>query len=90
MPIATAVVAARSGTVFLVEERFSDSTRRAGEENYINVLHSDGTLAGYVHLTRNGALVDVRRVRSPGAGDRVERRHGVEHRAASALSRPGL
>jgi len=59
MPIGTAVVAARSGTVFLVEERFTDGTRRPGEENYINVLHSDGTLAGYVHLTQNGALVDV-------------------------------
>ncbi|HJS58461.1 MAG TPA: M23 family metallopeptidase, partial [Vicinamibacteria bacterium] len=57
MPIGTPVLAARSGTVFLVEERFVDGTRRPGEENYINVLHQDGTLAGYVHLTQNGALV---------------------------------
>jgi hypothetical protein len=59
MPTGTAVVAARSGAVFLVEERFTDGTRRAGEENYINVLHTDGSLAGYVHLTKNGALVAV-------------------------------
>jgi murein DD-endopeptidase MepM/ murein hydrolase activator NlpD len=59
MPINTPVVAARSGTVFLVEERFTDGTRRAGEENYVNVLHADGTLAGYVHFTQNGALVEV-------------------------------
>jgi murein DD-endopeptidase MepM/ murein hydrolase activator NlpD len=59
MPVNTPVVAARSGTVFLVEERFTDGTRRAGEENYVNVLHADGTLAGYVHFTQNGALVEV-------------------------------
>jgi murein DD-endopeptidase MepM/ murein hydrolase activator NlpD len=59
MPIGTPVLAARSGTVFLVEERFVDGTRRAGEENYINVLHADDSLAGYVHLTQNGALVVV-------------------------------
>jgi murein DD-endopeptidase MepM/ murein hydrolase activator NlpD len=59
MPIGTPVAAARSGVVFLVEERFSDGTRRAGEENYVNVLHEDGTLAGYVHFTQNGALVAV-------------------------------
>jgi murein DD-endopeptidase MepM/ murein hydrolase activator NlpD len=59
MPTGTAVVAARGGTVFLVEERFADATRRAGEENYVNVLHADGSLAGYVHLTQNGALVAV-------------------------------
>jgi murein DD-endopeptidase MepM/ murein hydrolase activator NlpD len=59
MPTGTAVLAARSGTVLLVEERFADGTRRAGEENYVNVRHGDGTLAAYVHLTQGGALVEV-------------------------------
>jgi murein DD-endopeptidase MepM/ murein hydrolase activator NlpD len=59
MPIGTPIAAARAGVVFLVEERFPDGTRRPGEENYVNVLHQDGTLAGYVHFTQNGALVEV-------------------------------
>ena len=66
MPIGTPVIAARSGTVFLVEEGFPDGTRRAGEENYINILHTDATLAGYVHLTENGALVTVGEVVAQG------------------------
>lgn len=63
MPIGTNIIAARSGEVILVEESFPDSTRVAGQENYINIRHADGTIAGYVHLTRDGALVAV--------GDRV-------------------
>jgi murein DD-endopeptidase MepM/ murein hydrolase activator NlpD len=52
-------VAARSGEVLLVEQRFVDGTRISGQENYINIRHSDGTIAAYVHLTTNGALVAV-------------------------------
>jgi murein DD-endopeptidase MepM/ murein hydrolase activator NlpD len=59
MPIGTPVVAARAGTVLLVEESYTDANRTAGMENYINVLHDDGTIAGYVHLTRDGVLVEV-------------------------------
>jgi murein DD-endopeptidase MepM/ murein hydrolase activator NlpD len=59
MPIGTPIVAARDGEVLLVEERHPNSTRIAGQENYINVRHADGTIAGYVHLTTNGALVSV-------------------------------
>jgi murein DD-endopeptidase MepM/ murein hydrolase activator NlpD len=64
MPVGTPIVAARAGTVLLVEERYIDGNRTAGEENYINVVHDDGSVAGYVHLTHDGALVEV--------GDRVE------------------
>ena len=59
MPIGTPVVAARDGTVLLVEDRFMDGTRVAGEENFINIVHTDGTIAGYVHLTRDGAFVST-------------------------------
>jgi murein DD-endopeptidase MepM/ murein hydrolase activator NlpD len=59
MPIGSPVIAARAGTVLLVEERFADGTRRLGEENYVNVRHPDGTIAGYVHLTQSGALVEI-------------------------------
>ena len=59
MPMATPIIASRSGRVLLVEERFPDATRIPGQENYINVTHPDGTIAGYVHLTKDGALVEV-------------------------------
>lgn len=59
MPIGTEIVAARTGRVLLVEARFADSTRIPGQENYINVEHDDGTIAGYVHLTMGGAMVRV-------------------------------
>lgn len=65
MPIGTPIVAARSGEVYRLEERHEDGDRTPGHENYINVLHDDGSIAGYVHLTRNGALVAL--------GDRVRR-----------------
>jgi hypothetical protein len=57
MSIGTHVISAREGKVLLVEERFEDGTRIAGQENYINILHADGSIAGYVHLTKNGARV---------------------------------
>jgi murein DD-endopeptidase MepM/ murein hydrolase activator NlpD len=59
MPIGTPIVAARDGTVLLVEERWVDGNRTPGQENYINVTHADGSIAGYVHLTQFGALVAV-------------------------------
>ena len=59
MPIGTPVVAARAGIVLLVEERFEDGTNVPGQENYINIVHSDGTIAGYVHLTKDGSNVAV-------------------------------
>jgi murein DD-endopeptidase MepM/ murein hydrolase activator NlpD len=65
MPIGTPVVASREGTVLLVEERFEDGNRTPGEENFVNVVHADDSIAAYVHLTRDGALVDV--------GDAVQR-----------------
>jgi murein DD-endopeptidase MepM/ murein hydrolase activator NlpD len=65
MPIGTPVVAAREGVVLLVTEVFEDGNRTPGRENFVNVVHDDGTIAAYVHLTRDGALV--------GVGDRVDR-----------------
>jgi murein DD-endopeptidase MepM/ murein hydrolase activator NlpD len=59
MPVGTPILAAREGRVLLVEDRFADATRRPGEENYVNVRHDDGTIAGYVHLTAGGARVEV-------------------------------
>jgi murein DD-endopeptidase MepM/ murein hydrolase activator NlpD len=59
MPIGTPVIASRDGTVLLVEESFADGTRQPGSENFVNIVHSDGSIAGYVHQTQGGALVAV-------------------------------
>jgi murein DD-endopeptidase MepM/ murein hydrolase activator NlpD len=59
MDIGTSVHAARAGTVVAVEERFSDDDRAVYHENWIMIRHADETVARYIHLTRNGALVAV-------------------------------
>ncbi|MGE0353540.1 MAG: M23 family metallopeptidase [Gemmatimonadales bacterium] len=59
MPVGTALVAARSGTVVALEEQYLDGDHTPGHENFVDIRHADGTEAQYVHLTRNGVLVDV-------------------------------
>lgn len=59
MPIGTIVTAARAGIVSLVIEHFADGNGVSGEANLIRVKHGDGTFADYVHLTQDGALLDV-------------------------------
>ena len=61
MPIGDTIVAARSGYVVQAVSHF---TERGGREfrnkaNQIIIFHDDGTLAFYVHLDTNGALVKV-------------------------------
>lgn len=63
MPIGTPVHAVRGGSVVAVEDRFGDDDKTEYHENWVMVRHADGTVARYLHLTRDGALVDV--------GDRV-------------------
>lgn len=59
MPVGTPVHAARAGVVVAVEERFSDEDRATFHENWVMVRHADDTVARYIHLTRDGALVAV-------------------------------
>ena len=42
-----------------VEERFSDDDHADFHENWVMVRHADETVARYIHLTTNGAVVDV-------------------------------
>jgi len=66
MPIGTQVFAMRDGRVVAVEEQFPDlaagTTPTAADEtraNFVRVLHTDGTFAVYLHLTKDGADVAV-------------------------------
>ena len=65
MDIGTSIVAARSGTVSKVQESYEDGSP-CPNNNYIEVLHADGSIASYVHLTKNGALVSLGDVVSQG------------------------
>ena len=59
MPIGSAIVAARAGTVVQVEESHRDGeVAPTGFDNLLVVAHADGTTALYGHLTQDGALVD--------------------------------
>jgi murein DD-endopeptidase MepM/ murein hydrolase activator NlpD len=59
MPIGAVILAARAGRAVAVEERFRDGNRTPGQENFIKILHSDGSVGSYYHLTHNGVLVEV-------------------------------
>lgn len=56
MPIGTMITASRAGTVVHVEERGEDGHH---PNNLVVIDHGDGTFAEYMHLTQDGALVDV-------------------------------
>jgi murein DD-endopeptidase MepM/ murein hydrolase activator NlpD len=66
MGIGSPVIATRPGIVEAVEERFTDGTRKPGEENFVIVRHEDSTYARYYHLTTDGALVSVGDSVAPG------------------------
>lgn len=57
MSIGTNITAIRSGTVVSVEESFEDGSP-CPDNNYIEIEHSDGSIASYLHLTKDGALFD--------------------------------
>lgn len=59
MDIGSPVHAMRSGTVVAVEERFSDNDHAVYHENWVMIRHADNTIARYIHISENGALVDV-------------------------------
>ncbi len=77
----TIVVAARAGTVQFIEQSFEDNDYTTGHENLVVIDHGDGTYARYVHLVKNGALVQrgdsVARGQSVGLSGATG--SGVEH-----------
>lgn len=86
MPEGTAVRAARAGVVVSVrsdsaaggpQERFRD------QANFVEILHSDGTVAHYLHLQKDGVLVE--------AGERVQAGSPIGLSGATGFaSRPHL
>jgi murein DD-endopeptidase MepM/ murein hydrolase activator NlpD len=59
------IVAARGGTVYEVVES-NENDNGCPDDNHVYIEHSDGTVATYSHLTKNGALVEVGDVVSQG------------------------
>ncbi len=60
--IGDTITAARGGIVFFVKEdsnEYCKSRRCIDKGNKVLILHNDGTMAHYVHLDFEGALVDV-------------------------------
>ncbi len=60
MPIGSRVTAARDGIVAFVDTRSDIGgpyPELIDKANIISVLHADGTIANYVHLRKNGAVV---------------------------------
>jgi len=53
MPIGTTILAAREGEVVNVVDGFPNTTTSIFEANVIAILHTDGTVASYVHLSPN-------------------------------------
>lgn len=59
MPIGTPVHAARGGVVTWVQEEYEDGDHDFLHSNTVQITHADGSFAQYLHLTRDGALVEV-------------------------------
>ncbi|WP_207420494.1 M23 family metallopeptidase [Desertivirga brevis] len=60
MPIGTPITAARDGIVASVKsDSGTGGPSRAfiDDANFISIYHSDGTIANYIHLNKNGSLV---------------------------------
>lgn len=57
MPVGTYIVAARSGKIVHVEERFVDGEKDG--ENAIYIEHENGEASAYIHLTHMGSLVEI-------------------------------
>ena len=59
MPMGTEILASRAGTVIFERDNFADGTRVSGEENFVFIQHSDGTVVHYIHIMKGGSLVSV-------------------------------
>jgi len=75
MSIGTIITASRPGTVVQVEERGVDFQF---PNNLVIIEHNDGTFAQYMHLTLNGATVEI--------GDIIEKGDTIGKSGATGLA----
>jgi murein DD-endopeptidase MepM/ murein hydrolase activator NlpD len=70
MPEGTEITTSRSGTVIAFKEDSNeggpDRELYKGKANYVWILHDDGSIASYLHLKQNGALVELGQKVNPG------------------------
>jgi hypothetical protein len=75
MPVGTAILAARDGTIMDIEEDFNrggaDRDKFMDKANHVRILHDDGTMALYAHLDL--ASVSVRPGARVRAGQQIAR-----------------
>ncbi len=57
-PVGEDISALRSGVVIMIEESFPDGTNNAEHTNFIAIKHKDESIAAYIHITKNGVLVE--------------------------------
>ncbi len=82
MPEGTEIYAARGGVVFRVKEDSDIGGPDASygkHGNYIHIYHDDGTFSRYIHLKKDGALVEK--------GDRVRTGDLIGHSGNTGRSR---
>lgn len=59
MSIGTIITAARDGIVVWIAEYHHDADKGMGNENIVIIKHEDETYSRYIHLTYNGAIVNL-------------------------------
>ena len=59
MPFGSEIAAARAGTVTESRDHYRDDEAVGGHENGVFVVHDDGTMAVYLHMSEEGVFVDV-------------------------------
>ena len=75
MDIGTAITASRAGTVIHLEESGQDFNH---PNNLVTIDHGDKTFAHYMHLTKNGAVVEL--------GDQVKQGDLLGYSGATGLA----
>ena len=76
MDIGTLITASRGGEVVAIEEAGQDYN--SSHNNYVVVDHKDGTYGFYMHLTVNGAIVQI--------GDNVSKGDSIAYSGATGLA----
>ena len=69
MTVGAELTAARDGRVVEMRDQYRDDDRTGGHENGVFVLHDDGTMASYLHMSEDGVFVSV--------GDEVKSGHVI-------------